>query len=114
MNVKVGRSPVDALQETRVNLSRGSWVVWSCFLVVIYLVTSVIGWVRTLDHNEVWALYYASQPIREQLRAIRSDLVHPPLMYFVQRLWLAAFGQSDLSAKSLVLAINIPTIVLFT
>jgi hypothetical protein len=95
-------------------VSREAWTLWACGLVGAYVLASFAGWMRTLDSNEVWALYFAARPFSEQLHAIRGDLVHPPLMYFIERGWLAVFGQSDDAAKALVLTINIPTLVLFT
>jgi uncharacterized membrane protein len=48
------------------------------------------------------------------LQAIRGDLVHPPLMYLIERCWVSVFGQTDSAAKSLPLLFNIPTLFLFT
>jgi hypothetical protein len=73
-----------------------------------------LAWQRTLIGTEVWALYYAGQPFGRQLDAIRGDLVHPPLMYMVERFWLAAFGQTDLAAKTLAMVVNLPTFFCFT
>jgi hypothetical protein len=90
------------------------WSPWAALLVVLYVLVGVLGWHRTLIGNEVWALYYTGRPLGEQIQAIRSDLVHPPLIYLVERAWLAVFGHTDRAAKALALLINIPTIVLFT
>jgi len=91
-----------------------AWLWWSGLLVAAYLVVGFIGWRRSLIITEVWALYYAERPVSEQLQAIRADLVHPPLIYIVQRLWLGVFGHTDNSAKALALVINLPTFFLFT
>ncbi len=90
------------------------WLAWSGLLVAAYLVVGYFGWRRTLIATEVWALYHAGQSLSEQLQSIRGDLVHPPLMYLLERVWLAVFGQTDSAAKALALVINIPTLILFT
>ena len=90
------------------------WLNWSLFFVAAYLIISLVGWRRTLIGTEIWALYHAGQPLSEQLQAIRADLVHPPLMYLLERLWFRAFGQSDGAAKALALLVNLPTFFLFT
>jgi GNAT superfamily N-acetyltransferase len=83
-------------------------------LIAAYLVTAYFGWRRTLIETEVWALYHAGQSLTDQLQSIRSDLVHPPLMYMIERIWLGAFGQTDRAAKALSLVVNLPTLVLFS
>jgi hypothetical protein len=90
------------------------WYAWAALLVSAYLVVAWVGWQRTLIGTEVWALYHAGQPFTRQLQSVRNDLVHPPLMYLVERLWLGEFGQSDSAAKALALVINLPTFFLFT
>jgi hypothetical protein len=94
--------------------SSRAWLTWSGLLIGIYLAIHFLAWQRTLIGTEVWALYYAGQPFGRQLDAIRGDLVHPPLMYMVERFWLAAFGQTDLAAKTLAMVVNLPTFVCFT
>jgi hypothetical protein len=91
-----------------------NWPSWAVLLVALYIIVSLAGWGRTLIGNEVWAMYYAGRPLGEQMQSIRNDLVHPPLMYLVERAWLAVFGHTDSSVKALPLVLNIPTIVLFT
>jgi len=94
--------------------SRNAWIAWASLLVAAYFAVAFLGWKHTLDGNEIWALYFAGRSFSEQLRAIRGDLVHPPLMYMLERLWVAAFGQTDNAAKALALILNLPTFFLFT
>jgi hypothetical protein len=68
---------------------------------------------RTLIGTEIWALYYAQQPLAAQMEAVRQDLVHPPLMYMLQRGWMAAFGAADRTVKLLPVVLNVPALVLF-
>jgi hypothetical protein len=90
------------------------WQVWAGGLVALYLLTVWAGWGRTLSGNEIWALYYAGRPLPEQMEAVRQDLVHPPLIYLIERGWLGLFGHTDSAAKSLPIVISVPSIVLFT
>lgn len=90
-----------------------AWLSWALLFVAAYLLIGFVGWRRTLIGTEIWALYHAGQPLSEQLQAIRADLVHPPLMYVLERLWLRMFGQSDSAAKALALVVNLPTFFLF-
>ena len=90
------------------------WLAWACLLLAIYLAVAVAASGRTMIGDEIWALLYAGRPFNEQLEAIRLDLVHPPLIYLIERGWLHTFGHSDSTAKALALVINIPTLVLFT
>ena len=105
---------MDAERVIHPDSSSRSWLVWSSLLVALYLIICLLSWQRTLIGTEVWALYYAGQSFHEQLQAIRTDLVHPPLMYLVERFWLGTFGQTDRAAKTLALIINLPTFFLFT
>src|ERR1700686_187298 len=89
-------------------------ILWAGFLSVVYVGVSPLGWGRTPIGNETWALYWDAQPLHEQMLVIRNDLVHPPLIYLVQRAWLMIFGQSDTAVKILPLVVNLPTIILFT
>ena len=91
-----------------------SWLAWAGLLVALYLAVGFVGWGRSLIGTEIWALYYAGQPFNQLMQAIRNDLVHPPLIYMVERAWLHLFGQTDNAAKALALVINLPTLVLFT
>jgi hypothetical protein len=90
------------------------WLGWSALLVVLSLAAGFAGWERDLSINEIWALIRAGEPLHEQFKAIRYDMVHPPLIYLIERWWLHAFGPTDSAAKFLPLVLNMPTIVLFT
>lgn len=90
------------------------WWFWAALLAALYLLSAYLARERVLINTEIWALYYAGRPLAEQLEAIRQDLVHPPLMYLIERGWLGLLGQTDAAAKLLPLAINIPALVLFT
>jgi hypothetical protein len=103
-----------AMNDLAPESSPRQWLGWSSLLIAAYLVVGYLGWRRTLIETEVWALYHAGQPLSEQLQSIRGDLVHPPLMYMLERIWLGTFGQTDSAAKALALVINPPTLVLFT
>ena len=100
-------------QETTGEHPTREWLVWSGGLLAAYLLATWANWGRTLIETEIWALYFAGRPWGEQLAAIRGDLVHPPLMYFIERGWIVAFGGSDSAVKSLPLVINVPTFFLF-
>lgn len=93
---------------------RPDWRLWAALMAGLYLAASFVGLSRTLIGTEVWALYYALRPLGDQMEAIRLDLVHPPLMYLVERGWMWVFGSSDTAVKMLPLVINIPSLILFT
>ncbi len=90
------------------------WLAWALLLVGVFAPFQWVGWRRTLITTEIWALYYAGRPWDAQFRAIQGDLVHPPLIYLLERGWLWLFGSSDSTAKVLPLVISIPTLLLFT
>lgn len=90
------------------------WRVWAAVLVALYLLSAYLGRQRVLINTEIWALHYAGRPFAEQLEAIRQDLVHPPLMYWIERAWLGLLGPTDAAAKLLPLVINVPALILFT
>jgi hypothetical protein len=96
------------------NIPARQWLSWALILVLLYLALAAVGWRRTFIETECWALYFAAQPFSVQLAAIRSDLVHPPLMYMVQRGWFVLFGQTDTAARILPIVIGAPAIVLLT
>ena len=93
---------------------RRSWLAWAAFLVFLYIAVSIVGWQRTLIPDEIWHLIYASGPLSDQLDSIRSDLVHPPLAYLLDRWWVEVFGGTDCAVKTLGLVQNLGTLVLFT
>lgn len=86
---------------------------WSALMVAVYLAFCWLAWNRTLIADEVWALMYAERTWSEQLSSIRSDLVHPPLFYVLERAWFKLFGVSDSSAKELPVLINLLAIGVF-
>ncbi len=96
------------------SVSFRKWFSWGLLLVLIYAVLAALFWRRAFIDTEAWALYIAGQSFSEQLAQVRTDLVHPPLMYLVQRGWLAAFGQTNNAAHALPLAIVPPAILLLT
>jgi len=83
-------------------------------LVALYFASASLASGRVLINTEIWALFYAMQPLAAQLEAIRQDLVHPPLIYLIERGWLAWLGRTDAAAKLLPVVINVPALVLFT
>lgn len=87
--------------------------IWSGLLIALYLLAVVLISGRTLIGTEVWALFYAGKPLAEHMEAVRQDLVHPPLMYLLHRIWIGLFGASDTSVKLLPVVVNIPALVLF-
>lgn len=89
------------------------WLSWAGLLLILYLAVGLIGFRRALITTEIWALYYAGQPWTELWQAIRYDMVHPPLIYLLERAWMYLFGQTDSAVKALALVINIPTLILF-
>ncbi len=89
-------------------------VAWTAVLVTAYAVTAVPAWERTLIGPEIWALFYASKSLPEQMESVRYDLVHPPVTYLIERIWIQWVGLTDHSVKFLPFLLNMPTIVLFT
>ncbi len=89
------------------------WLSWAGLLLILYLAVGLVGFRRALITTEIWALYYAGQPWTELWQAIRYDMVHPPLIYLLERGWMHLFGQTDSAVKALALVINIPTLILF-
>lgn len=89
-------------------------LIWVLFLSVLYLCISVAAWHRTLISDEIWYLLNAGRTLSEQLENLRVDLIHPPLMYLIERIWLDAFGRTDDAVKVLVVVINLGSIALFT
>lgn len=89
------------------------WLSWAGLLLILYLAVGLVGFRRALITTEIWALYYAGQPWTELWQAIRYDMVHPPLIYLLERGWMYLFGQTDSAVKALALVINIPTLILF-
>ncbi len=87
---------------------------WTAFMVIIYIAFAWYGWDRTLIPDEIWALAIAERPWLEWIASIRGDLVHPPLIYVLQRAWVWIFGFSDFTAKALPVLINVLSIGLFT
>jgi hypothetical protein len=83
-------------------------------LALLYLAGTAIAWRRTLINTETWALYHAGKTFARQMQAVRSDLVHPPLIYLVQRAWLRVAGKTDNSAKALPMLFCIPAILVYT
>jgi hypothetical protein len=86
---------------------------WGAGLAVVYLAFCWLAWNRTLIPDEIWALTNAEQSLREQLESVRTDLVHPPLIYLVERAWIACFGLTDFTAKALPVVINVVALCLF-
>lgn len=91
-----------------------NWVVWAGLLVALYIAIGLVGWNRTLIPDEIRPLLLADNPLDEELEFIRSDLLHTPLSFMVQRMWLNVFGHTDTAAKSLALLLNVPTLIIFT
>jgi hypothetical protein len=90
------------------------WLAWSGLLVALSLGAGVAGLERQLNINELWALICVAKPFPEHFADVRNDLVHPPNIYLLERLWLQTFGPRDGATKLLPVVLNIPTIVLFT
>jgi hypothetical protein len=90
------------------------WLLWAALLSMLSIGAAVTGSERSLGVNEVWAMLHAAQPIEEQFHAIQTDLIHPPLMYLLERAWLHIGGDSDMTAKALPLIVALPAIGLFT
>jgi len=86
---------------------------WAALMAIVYLAFCWLAWDRTLIPDEIWALMYAERPWAEQIAGIRADLIHPPVFYVLERLWVGLFGLSDFSAKALPVPINLLAICLF-
>jgi len=91
----------------------GSRLAWTALLALLYVATSVLGWRHPLIFDEIWYLLHAARPLGEQVESLRLELVHPPLMYLLERVWMGAFGHSDNAVKALVACINLASISLF-
>ncbi|HXG34587.1 MAG TPA: hypothetical protein VNJ11_14570 [Bryobacteraceae bacterium] len=89
------------------------WRVWAGSLSLLYLAVFLASSNRALIGTEIWALHYASQPLAAQMEAVRQDLVHPPLIYLLQRGWIAVFGAADRTVKLLPVVFNVPALFLF-
>ncbi len=95
-------------------VSRGQWISWGLLLVLVYVALTALVWHRMFIDTEAWALCITELPRSEQLEQIRTDLVHPPLMYLIQRGWLSVFGHTDNAAHALPMVIVSPAILLLT
>jgi hypothetical protein len=89
-------------------------ILWAGFLSVVSTGVSLLGLGRTLSGNEIWALYWDAQPLHEQMQVLRFDVVHPPLAYLAQRVWLRVFGQGDTAVKMFPVLVSLAAITLFT
>jgi hypothetical protein len=85
---------------------------WIGLLVCVYLLFEWLACSRPLVPDEIWAVTNAELSFADQLNSIHRDIVHPPLFYLVDRLWIQAFGLNE-SIKLLPILINVPAIVLF-
>ncbi len=105
---------VDAVAESGPMASdpHSAWP-WSAGLGAIYILFCWLAWDRLLIPDEIWGLTNAERSWTAQLGSIRSDLVHPPLIYLLERLWIGLFGLSDFTAKILPVLINLLAIGLF-
>ncbi|HEV8524316.1 MAG TPA: hypothetical protein VGQ71_07435, partial [Terriglobales bacterium] len=103
-----------AIGEQSPSVASACWFQWSGFLLAIYATISVVGWRRTLIDTEVWALFHAGRSFGEFMNAVRGDLVHPPLFYVIEWLWVRAVGHTDTAVKTLAFLINVPSFFLFT
>jgi hypothetical protein len=87
---------------------------WSLLLVALYLAAALAGWDRTLVEDEIWSAGQTERSWIRMLAYVRGDLVHPPLWYIVEKLWLGAVGHTDAATKTLPLLINVPALFLVT
>lgn len=87
---------------------------WSLLLVAAYLAAALAGWNRTLAEDEIWSAGQTERSWLRMLAYVRGDLVHPPLWYALEKLWLGALGHTDAAAKTLPLLINVPALFLAT
>lgn len=68
---------------------------------------------ESIDGDEAFSYRVASSHLPAALAAIRNDLVHPPLYYFVLRGWLGIVGHaSPLALRAVSLAFGLATIAL--
>jgi hypothetical protein len=87
---------------------------WAALLAAIYLAAAAAGWQRTLIEDEIWGLYQTERPLLRMLAHVAGDLVHPPLWYVIEKIWLGLVGRTDAAAKTLAMLVNVPTLFLFT
>lgn len=87
---------------------------WSLLLVALYLAAVLAGWDRALVEDEIWSAGQTERSWIRMLAYVRGDLVHPPLWYILEKLWLGAAGHTDAAAKTLPLLINVPALFLAT
>lgn len=68
---------------------------------------------ESIDGDEAFSYRVASSHLPAAIAAIRNDLVHPPLYYFVLRGWLSIVGHaSPLALRAVSLAFGLATITL--
>lgn len=91
----------------------GAIATWAALLVVAYVAFCWLIRDRTLIPDEVWALVNAELAWSVQIASVRADFVHPPLIYVLERLWIAVFGFTDAAIKTLPIAINVIALALF-
>src|SRR4051812_40294221 len=70
----------------------------------LYNLTALALW-----HDEAFSAFYIRYPWGEMIHRIGLD-VHPPLYYFVLRIWSYIFGHSLLSLRSLSVVFGVATI----
>src|SRR4051812_36081578 len=55
--------------------------------------------------DEVWSLHAVALSWREMLDLLRAD-VHPPLYYFLLKLWTMVFGTGEVPVRSLSILLH--------
>ena len=105
--------PVRGASAPATNAPPASIALWGALLGVGYLAFCWLAWDRTLIPDEIWALMNAERSWSEQIASIRADLIHPPLFYVLERIWLDLFGVSNASVKILPVIVNLAAIGLF-
>ena len=58
---------------------------------------------RELDFDEKWTMNVISQPFRDMIQSVASDLVHPPLYFLSLKLWIGLTNFSVFSMRLLSL-----------
>jgi Dolichyl-phosphate-mannose-protein mannosyltransferase len=91
-----------------------SWPAWAAAIVAVYAIVTIVAWNRSLIWDEIWLMAGTEAPLADQLRTVRHDVVHPPLIYLAIRAWLDVFGHSEFAARAFVLLVNVATLVSFT
>lgn len=91
-----GGCPRGCRTGAKVDVSRRAWVLGAFLLGGVWL---LVGG-RSLWFDELFALHAASRPVFELVAFIRDHDAHPPLFYFLLRVWTGLWGTSEMALRA--------------